>query len=730
MPSRHHRWKFVRCGGVDQVAIRDGADIAALNTLDQKLWVSLACPVQGQELDAKTLAWIDSDNDGRIRIPEILATIDWLQEALGNLDVLMKRGEALPLRSINPKSELGKGLLSAANRILEEKTSGKGGSTIQLSEVTEAEKAFSARPWNGDGVLIPRTAGQSGDGTRLEALVEQIIATHGSVTDRSGQPGIDAARLDAFFAEAKQLVEWQRRAERDPSILIAGERTESIAALLTELGPKVDDFFARCRLAAFDERAVAALNGTDAEYQALGGKALSLSSQDMAKLPLAKVSAVSRLPLREGINPAWADNVRALGDAMAVLTGSHVDSLSETEWQSAQTKLAPYRAWCAEKPATKVASIGTPTLAEVLSDRSQEALAEMIKQDLAAEAEYGQIASLLKLLHLQRDFVKLLNNFVSFSDFYDRSGAMFQAGRLYLDGRCCELCIHVSDAGKHAALAGLAKMYLAYCDCVRASGEKLSIVAAFTGGSADHLMVGRNGVFYDRQGKDFDATVTKIVENPISVRQAFFAPYKQFARMVEEQVTKRAADAEADSSSKVKDAATKTAAADQMKDADPKAAEGKKLDIGTVAAIGVAVGGIATFLSSILALFFGLGPWMPLGILAVVMSISLPSMFIAWLKLRQRSLGPLLDANGWAINGLVRINVPLGASLTSVAQVPLGSERSLRDPYQERRSPWLMYVLLTLLVGSVGLWYLGKVDRFLPKHLQRSTVLGIPRSSV
>jgi len=31
-------------------------------------------------------------------------------------------------------------------------------------------------------------------------------------------------------------------------------------------------------------------------------------------------------------------------------------------------------------------------------------------------------------------------------------------------------------------------------------------------------MVGRNGVFYDRKGRDYDATITKIVASPISLR--------------------------------------------------------------------------------------------------------------------------------------------------------------------------------------------------------------------
>ena len=120
-------------------------------------------------------------------------------------------------------------------------------------------------------------------------------------------------------------------------------------------------------------------------------------------------------------------------------------------------------------------------------------------------------------------------NFVNFRDFYGRKDkAIFQAGTLYLDQRSCDLCLTVEDAGKHAAMAGLAGTYLAYCDCYRkGTGEKMQIVAAFTGGDSDNLMVGRNGIFFDRKGRDWDATITKIVDNPISIRQAFLVAVQE-----------------------------------------------------------------------------------------------------------------------------------------------------------------------------------------------------------
>ena len=134
--------------------------------------------------------------------------------------------------------------------------------------------------------------------------------------------------------------------------------------------------------------------------------------------------------------------------------------------------------------------------------------------------------------------------------------------------------MQVQDTAKHAVLAGLAKTCLAYCDCTR-QGQKMSIVAAFTAGDVDFLFVGRNGVFYDRQGRDWDATITKLIENPTSVAQAFFAPYKKFVRMIEEQVAKRAAASEAGSQTALQSLAGKVATADQAAGADPAKAAAK-----------------------------------------------------------------------------------------------------------------------------------------------------------
>jgi hypothetical protein len=99
-------------------------------------------------------------------------------------------------------------------------------------------------------------------------------------------------------------------------------------------------------------------------------------------------------------------------------------------------------------------------------------------------------------------------------------------------------------------------------------------------------------------------------------------------------------------------------------------------------------------------------------------------MLLAWLKLRRRNLGPILDANGWAINSRARINVAFGAAMTELAKLPPGAKRSLDDPFADKRTPWKRWVALIVVLGLAGFWYLGKLDKYLPEAARSVSVLG------
>jgi hypothetical protein len=512
------------------------------------------------------------------------------------------------------------------------------------------------------------------------------------------------------------LSDWAGRVEAAGGPLPFGKDTAAVHAAVAPVRAKVDDYFARCRLAAYDPRALAAVNRAETEYLVVAAHDLSVTAQEIAGFPIARVEPNRPLPLSGAVNPAWAEALATLARAAIAPVFGMADALEDARWHELTQRLAPYEQWLAARPVTRVEALGLPRVRAIAGSGARARVQDLIARDAALAPEAAEIDAVEKLVRLNRDFARLLHNFVNFGDFYSRKRpAIFQAGRLFLDSRECHLCIRVDDAGKHAALAGLSRCYLAYCDCTRrGGGERMQVLAIFTQGESDYLMVGRNGLFVDRQGRDWDATVTRIVDAPISIRQAFFAPYKKFIRMIEEQVAKRAAAAGAASEAQLASGAEQVAHADKVAKAPPPAPE-KKIDLGTIALIGTAISGVAAMVGLVLEKFFGLGVWMPLGILAIILLFSGPSMLIAALKLRQRSLGPILDASGWAINGRVQITLPFGAALTSTASLPPGSNLTLSDPYAEKKSRWPKVaagLALLALAGYVA-YRLGFLDRLL-----------------
>ena len=691
-----HTWKFFRTGGLDQVSLETGADLLNLEQLDQKLWVALSCPVKGLELDEQTLALIDTDGDGRIRVPELLAAIKWAATRLKEPGDLLQGSAALPLAAINDTTPEGKIVLSSARQILAN-LGKKAAAAISVADASDPAKIFSASPLNGDGV-IPAEATED---PAAQALIKDIIACLGGTADRTGSVGVTAEQVEAFFSELVAYVAWVEKSSAK-DIAVLGDATDAACTALKAVRAKVEDFFARCRLAAFDARAIAALNRQESEYLAIAAKDLNITASEVAGFPLARIEAGRTLPLLEGINPAWAGALATMHQAVVTpVFGATKTALTAGEWATLNAKFAAYETWLGGKTGPAVEKLGLPRVKVILAGSARVELARLLALDQALAPEFKAMGDVDRLTHYYRDLRALLHNFVNFADFYSRDRwAVFQAGTLYLDSRSTELCIRVDGANP---LAAMSKAYIAYCTCTRSGGKSMHIAACFTQGDSDYLFSGRHGVFYDRAGQDWDAVITSIVDNPISIRQAFWSPYKKFLRMIEAQVAKRAAAAEAESNARLAGAAEKTASADKTPPAPPK-----KVDIGAVAAIGVAISGAVTALTLILGYVFQLKAWQyPLVLIGLMLVISTPSMVIAWLKLRQRTLGPILEGNGWAVNGRVMINIPFGSALTDVATLPAGARRSLEDPYEDkeaaRKRRQFIGLLVVLLLAAIAI---------------------------
>ncbi|HET8725207.1 MAG TPA: hypothetical protein VFM53_13510 [Anaeromyxobacteraceae bacterium] len=705
-----HPWRFNLLGGLDQVRLDRAEDLRNLDRLDQKLWVALACPVNGLELDSATLALLDSDKDGRVRAPEVIAAVKFADARLKDLGDIVQGKANLPLTAIREDTPEGRSLLGAARQLLA--AAGKPeASEVTIEDVADLSHVFEKTLFNGDGVIIPESAPE---GPVRQAVVDAMSCV-GEVADRSGKPGLDRAHLDAFFAELADFDAWWK-AGRVPEVQVLGDATPAAADAVRAARAKVDDYFTRTGLAALDDRMPPLLARPEAEIAAMAGKDLSPGSAEVSSLPIARIAAGRPMPLSDGVNPAWAGAVAALQrDAVAPVLGAERTSLTAAEWEAMKAKLAPYEAWLATRKGSKVEKLGAARVAELLGGSAKADVEALLAQDESRKDEAAEVMELARMVRYRRDLFRLLRNFVNFADFYDpRMPAVFQAGTLYIDGRACHLCVKVDNPAAHATVATASQMYLAYCDCRRAGGATMKIVACVTQGDSTYLAAGRNGIFYDRNGQDWDATITKIVENPISLRQAFWSPYRRLVRAINEQAARFAAAKDKESQAQMNQVAEKAAGAATgatgAKPAAPPPVDVGKM-VGIIAALGVGVGAIGTIFGAAVSGFLGLQPWWAkiLAIAGILLAISGPAVLVAWLKLRERTLGPVLDGTGWAVNGRVAINMPLGTVLTDRAILPPGSSRSLQDPFvdaaarRRRAIAWLVVVAVAVALG-VARW--------------------------
>lgn len=716
-------WKFQRLGGLDQVTLRSAEELRSLRDLDPKLWTALSCPASGLEFDQRTLDLLDSDRDGRIRIPEVLASVEWLCGCLNNPEDIVSPGEAMPLAAINRNAEKGGRLFASARAVLDNLDKSAADALTQ-QDVTEAAATAAKNLYNGDGVVPP----VDGINPDVRRFITDALAVMGGIVDAGGQPGIDKTVAAAFMNSLRLWQDWKNSVAN--ASLPLGENSAEAWDLLRELSVKVDDYFMRCELASFAPQVSEALNRPEVTDERLASPFDAdrhglLDLALLADLPLARAEADRPLNMASGLNPAWRDKtVRLLSLVEPLLASPGV--LTRDDWKHVADRFAPYAEAAAQKPGTVAVEVAVPPssdidklgderVAEILSGDIAARFNEAADKDAAVPAASGDIAEVERLVLYYLHLHRLLMNFVSFYDFYSlERKAMFQAGALYLDGRCCRLCLPVSDVEKHARLASFSHLCLIYCQCRRIekkgaeeTEQVMHIAAAMTAGSADMLMEGRNGVYVDSTGKDWDATVVKIVTNPISLWQSLWEPYLRFGRMVSEQIGKFASSKQAEL---MDGASQKIQTVQQTAVAPPAATPAQPFDIGRsvgiFAAIGLALGAIGTAVASIANALFALSWWQfPLILVGLFILISGPSFVLAWLKLRKRTLGPVLDASGWAVNSMAPINFTLGNALTTTAHLPGNSVRNYTDPLRRnRRWPVIVLAVAVLLLGAAGGW--------------------------
>lgn len=502
-----YSWRWFRAGRMQQVSLTCGADIAALAELDRKQWIALSMPTTGVRFDLRMLELMDTDHDGRIRTPEVLAAIDFLKAKNVDFDSLFSAGEA------------------------EEKA---------LADVT-AKQA-------------------------------------------------DLAALEPSADDKKALADWEAKG-KTPEVAVAGDATADADAALAAVEPVIDAFF--------------------------------LPPEDM---PLVTEDPDKELPLKDHLNPKHLEAILAFAEKCVKPVLGEKDMLSRLEWKKVKGAFGPYRAWTAAKPVMNA-------------------------------GKKGELDDEERVLRYKLHLVEFLENYVNMKRLYDLEDlAIFQTGVLRIDAKEMNLCFHVESEAAHSALAERSKCCVIYLKLSRPSeGATRQICAVVTAGAVAQLYVGRNGVFYDRDGKDWEAVVTKVVEAQVSLREAFWAPWRKLGEGVAATVKKFLGDKQAAAQKNV-EAGTQNAQAGGAAMASSVAAIG----IG-VAMVGSAAAALMAAISNMTALQIAIS------IVALILVVSLPSVILTWFKLRQRDLGAILNASGWAINRPMRFSIKRARGFTICA---------------------------------------------------------------
>lgn len=691
----NYKWTFQNIGGTTRIKLNSGEDIRHLPELDEKMWTVLSCPVTNLQIDERSLRYIDLDGDGKIHVSEVVRTAQWLTAVLNNADLLLQESDTMPLSAICTDTGDGQRIYASARQIL--RNLGKETDSISVADTSDSIAIFAQTRFNGDGVITESSA----DTDEQKTLINAIIAATGGTPDRSGVQGINAGQIEAFYTALAEYKAWNDSAVQAPY----GDQTDVAMAAYNALDTKVRDFFLRSKLAAYSNDA-AVLDVQSARIEAISADNLTDKMAEIASYPIARISPDALIDLNAPVNPAWETIFRQLKE---IVWSKEKTTLSEDDWKTLGDTFAPYAAWKAAQAGTMVASLGIATVEQMLTGNRKAELLQLVEQDKALETEADTIQEVDRLLHLYRDFYTLLKNFVTLQDFYspDRERkAVFQIGTLVIDRRACHLCFRAEDMGKLSTMAPASGMYLIFCDCTTKNRpDKLQIVAAMTQGDTGELMVGKNAIFYDRQGHDWDAVVTKIIDNPIGIAQAFWSPYRRMAKWVEDLINKRAAEKD----SAIMSEATAKLSEKPVLSADKDAKPAQPFDIakfaGIFAALGMALGMIGTALVSVAKGFVALTWWQAvLVIVGILLLISGPSMIMAWLKLRRRNIAPILNANGWAVNASSVLSIGFGATLTDTAHFP---KLKMKDPFAKKGlATWKKWVitLAAAVVVFVGLW--------------------------
>ena len=665
------------------MVIEGSEDLAHIQALDEGRWFATSVPIASLMCDRKFLEFVDTDKNGRIRTDELKEAQAWLFRMLSDRSRLAEETDALALASIDASHKEGRALRTAARRILAN-LGRSGREEITLAEVRSRREMMSQAGANGDGVIPAEAAGEEG----VAQFIHDVGGCMGTVPDASGLAGITAEILDAFEKEAKGYLDWLERGRipegaETTEVMIYGEATPARYAALAAVREKVEAYFALSALARVDGRVAEQAELSDEEIAGLDGWGRARVEERLLRAPLAPISRRLVLRLDDRLNPAYRAKMEAFAES-ALGEGDNGE-LTLARWEELKQALAPYAAWIEGKAGSKVEGLGEAKLRAYLAGREAGEVRRIIEEDKAVAVELAEVANVEKLVLYQRRLVELANNFVSFPRFYDpERRSLVEFGTLVLDGRRFGLCLKVEDRAEHKKVAERSHVFVMYVEILRRAGEeRFEAATAVTAGDASEIFPGKRGVFITLDGREWEATVTEVITNPVSVWEALKLPFKRLAELVgkfterfsgarsEEMEKKLAAKLEAVEKGVTTPAAAGAAGAPAARSGIP----------GLLVGGGVAFAALGSTLAYVASKVSEIDKWDVVKVLAAIFAIiAIPTVIVAVVKLRRRNMSRLLEASGWAVNRKIRLTALLGRHFTEAPRVPSGAMKRRFGP--------------------------------------------------
>lgn len=688
---------FRNYGGSRQLHIESEADLIHLLDLADARWVATSAPVTSFQCDPVFLQFLDTDHNDRIRTDEIRAALRWILQVLKQRLGLMGASDRLQLDDLDTEAPEGAGLRDAAQFILEN-LGAADRQTLSLAQVRDLQGILANARSNGDGVIPPHAV----HNPQTAEFIRAVMTTIGSPPDAGGEAGMTRAHLDRFLDECRARLDWLSAGEpHDPEAARRlrpwGAQTDRAWNRLAPLRPKIDQFFAQCRLVRYDPRTKEIVTPAMDSWRAIDHDDPQAIAQALRDEPLAPVNPEAILSFDEQLNPAYAEALDSLRLEVLqrALDRPSLDRLDETQWRQVLDLFEPYRHWAESARGQAVASLDRATLESYLNGPFKEEIGQLIDADLVVADEIARIRSVEKLILYQRWLVEFINNFASFPALYDPARiALFETGTLILDGRELSFCLRVEDRAIHQSIAAHSGLYLLYLEIIGGSAEAaqtFQAVAALTADTAEGLYVGKHGVFYTTDGQEWDAIVREIVVNPVSLWEAFKAPFKKLGAFFNRQV-ERISQAQ---QTRLDQAMAQPTTTGALRD----------LLVGGSIAV-AAIGGSGAYIAKAITDIVHQINWQQfaLALLALAVLVFAPILVLAWLRLRRRDLTTMLEASGWAINARMYLRGGLGRLFTRRPPLPPGARLYSRDwvRFYERlladeQFSWRRVMLLVLL---------------------------------